>query len=553
MRILLLLVVLPLAWAQFPAVCNTPGNLSTKTCCPDNCGSHGSCVSIREEVERRWNLADQDIVGAVCNGIPNQDWRKDVRCQWPVMVFNRVCRCDPGWGGYDCSDCDFGFIANAAGECVNRSRDQLLVRRNFKDLTDKERTEYFDIVKKAKNEEEKKWAVVVGEPKDGSSFTLENVSTYDMLVVHHFLPTRETDNKKCKEIVINHLGKEINFAHENSTFLTWHRYYLLIVEKEFRRIAESMNIANFTLAYWDWTEVGSNKIFTSDVFGEHDHTSMRMNVNGKLFVSDWPVVCDKHYQEYLNDNEMGGMMLECHTVRELCNISAERANYARLQRGVVTKGHRFLPDDGSIEMALTADKYDEADGFNQRVEGFVELCAGEDKPCWFLGEKIHNNLHNAVHIYLGGHMSDVPTASNDPVFFLHHANVDRIFEAWLRKFSGNLPPYMPISGGHPGHNCEDYLVPFFPLKTNADMYNISSDLGFDYESLPWKIEDMDFAMCMNVSEADTCKKLKGGTSTSSNPTTAPMPDAGSSDLRVPLHLILTAGTCAVLIASKLFN
>ena len=50
MRILLLLVALPLAWAQFPAVCNTQDSLSTKTCCPNNCGTTGTCVSIRKVV-----------------------------------------------------------------------------------------------------------------------------------------------------------------------------------------------------------------------------------------------------------------------------------------------------------------------------------------------------------------------------------------------------------------------------------------------------------------------------------------------------------------------
>ena len=62
MRILLLLGVLPLAWAQFPAVCNTPDSLSTKTCCPDYCGSHRTCVSNREVVERSWDSANVTIV-----------------------------------------------------------------------------------------------------------------------------------------------------------------------------------------------------------------------------------------------------------------------------------------------------------------------------------------------------------------------------------------------------------------------------------------------------------------------------------------------------------
>ena len=80
-------------------------------------------------------------------------------------------------------------------------------------------------------------------------------------------------------------------------------------------------------------------------------------------------------------------------------------------------------------------------------------------------------------------MRIVPSASNDPIFFLHHANIDRLFESWIRRFGNSLPDYGMQTGGHPGHNWDDYIVPFFPLKTNADMYKRSSELGFSYHSL----------------------------------------------------------------------
>jgi tyrosinase len=49
------------------------------------------------------------------------------------------------------------------------------------------------------------------------------------------------------------------------------------------------------------------------------------------------------------------------------------------------------------------------------------------------------NPHNSVHNAIGGSMAMVPLASRDPVFFLHHANVDRLWSAWNRRGNANSP------------------------------------------------------------------------------------------------------------------
>ncbi|KAL9609507.1 MAG: hypothetical protein Q9167_005724 [Letrouitia subvulpina] len=42
------------------------------------------------------------------------------------------------------------------------------------------------------------------------------------------------------------------------------------------------------------------------------------------------------------------------------------------------------------------------------------------------------NMHNAIHSLVGngGHMAVVPYSAFDPIFWLHHANVDRLFAIW---------------------------------------------------------------------------------------------------------------------------
>ena len=240
----MLLLSVPIVLGQFPAVCNTPDSLNAKECCPNDCSGRGNCMNITDQVVMSWDAADREVVEILRDGPPGESWPLDIRYQWPLRVFERVCSCSTGWGGYDCSRCDFGYV-QSGDRCVKQTdENQLLVRRNFSAFSLSERREYIDVITAAKKETEK-WAVVVGEPARtniSGFFELQNVSTYDMFVTLHALSAREQDIEDCKRALGNVV---IDFAHQNSTFLTWHRYYLLIVESELRRVAEEMNITNY--------------------------------------------------------------------------------------------------------------------------------------------------------------------------------------------------------------------------------------------------------------------------------------------------------------------
>ena len=59
---------------------------------------------------------------------------------------------------------------------------------------------------------------------------------------------------------------------------------------------------------------------------------------------------------------------------------------------------------------------------------------------------IHDEIHFAVGGAIGdvgGAMSDVPTAAFDPIFWVHHSNIDRLWAEWScsgGKTWGVLPP-----------------------------------------------------------------------------------------------------------------
>jgi tyrosinase len=100
-----------------------------------------------------------------------------------------------------------------------------------------------------------------------------------------------------------------------------------------------------------------------------------------------------------------------------------------------------------------------------------------------------SNPHDLVHVYIGwgisdtnyGLMADPGTAALDPIFYLHHANIDRMWAVWNE--SGNSNPtdrnwlngparqfVMPTPGGQPWH------------YTPGQVANLSS-LNYNYQEL----------------------------------------------------------------------
>jgi len=78
-----------------------------------------------------------------------------------------------------------------------------------------------------------------------------------------------------------------------------------------------------------------------------------------------------------------------------------------------------------------------------------------------------NGIHGGVHIWVGGTMSDASISPADPVFWLHHANLDRLWWGWYNSAAGNHQN--PVIAGQ--------ISPW--TYTEADTRNIIS-LGYEY-------------------------------------------------------------------------
>ena len=66
-----------------------------------------------------------------------------------------------------------------------------------------------------------------------------------------------------------------------------------------------------------------------------------------------------------------------------------------------------------------------------------------DSPTGSLGfnPRLDQNPHFFTHFALGGDMAEFSTVGGDPMFYLHHANIDRLWESWNRL--GNTNPTDP--------------------------------------------------------------------------------------------------------------
>jgi tyrosinase len=77
---------------------------------------------------------------------------------------------------------------------------------------------------------------------------------------------------------------------------------------------------------------------------------------------------------------------------------------------------------------------------------------------------MEGNPHGSAHTSFGGSISSVPTAARDPLFFLLHCNVDRLWAKWQREFgrfnSAQTSSYDSNPGNPVGHNLPDTMWPW---------------------------------------------------------------------------------------------
>jgi tyrosinase len=135
-------------------------------------------------------------------------------------------------------------------------------------------------------------------------------------------------------------------------------------------------------------------------------------------------------------------------------------------------GLALSPTVASATRALRASRFVGASHFGGGITGVAQFSNSTGQ--------VENQPHNVVHDAVGGNgglMADPDAAAEDPIFWIHHANIDRLWFIW--NTPRHLDPTVPRWTGQ--------SFSFFDAngqrvtKTPADVVDIAAQLGYTYE------------------------------------------------------------------------
>ncbi|MEU7282167.1 tyrosinase family protein [Streptomyces sp. NPDC045431] len=220
-------------------------------------------------------------------------------------------------------------------------------------------------------------------------------------------------------------------GHRSPSFLPWHRRFLLQFEQALQAVDPAV-----ALPYWDWTadRTASSSLWAPDFMGGTGRARDGQVMDGPFAAS-------------------GG--------RWTITVRVDGRDYLRRALGA---GGRQLPTRAEADSVLAMATYDMApwnsssDGFRNHLEGWRGV-----------------NLHNRVHVWVGGHMA-TGASPNDPVFWLHHAFIDKLWADWQARHPGS--GYLPAAGTPNVVDLRDTMRPWNDV-TPADMLDHTRHYTYD--------------------------------------------------------------------------
>lgn len=123
------------------------------------------------------------------------------------------------------------------------------------------------------------------------------------------------------------------------------------------------------------------------------------------------------------------------------------------------------------------------------IEDFMRMqnYFGQDGIPGFGTNGIDNTPHGSVHGAIGGWMGSVNTAGFDPVFWCHHANIDRLFNVWLasgKKYWSETLNKQEVDQWMDSVSYEFLDYDGKPISKNRRFFISQSNLDYRYDTDP---------------------------------------------------------------------
>jgi len=241
------------------------------------------------------------------------------------------------------------------------------------------------------------------------------------------------------QFVLRHSNAVMSSIHQSPAFLPWHRRYIWDYEKELQRVSNNPDLG---LPYWNWPEGGPNaSMWDDDLLGGNGDTFSQAVTSGPFQQGQWIVI----------------------------NRSGNPSGPLTRTFGRSTPN---LPTQDEIDQVLDITPYDSADWNTFSSPSFRNQLEGWSGP----------NLHNRCHIWVGGSMLPM-TSPNDPVFFMHHCMVDKLWYEWQLRFPNQS--YQPTTNGPFGQNLNDPMdsTPVGTIGNRPIDVIDSQTLNIEYDQL----------------------------------------------------------------------
>tara|TARA_R110002050_G_scaffold4573_2_gene22118 strand:+ start:29561 stop:30775 length:1215 start_codon:yes stop_codon:yes gene_type:complete len=220
--------------------------------------------------------------------------------------------------------------------------------------------------------------------------------------------------KLLGEIVLMHTYDAIWEIHQRTSFHPWHRIFNMHLERELQAIKPYV-----TIPYWKF-DVKAERVFTASFIGETEKTNNTSSIESKK-----PIF-----------NKMNPM------ANYIENTAWGTLNRAYRQRNPASQD-TFGRRNGNRDVLTEEDiVYKGPDTFEQ----------------WSTFEE--GRSHNSAHNIFTGDVADAGKDPIDPLFFMMHSNVDRLWAKWQHnnnRFDGSQNETYPNQGKYQGKRGEEWI------------------------------------------------------------------------------------------------